>query len=301
MKVVSANGSLLAKQIAQALKLESLSAEVGDFADTETFIKDEGFCGAVSGEEILLVHQFSFGEEVLSINDQFMKLFLLVHAVKTCGASRVTLILPYLAYARQCKSFSGQNIGPFSAIGAMCKAVGVDKVIACDVHELECIEQFFVPLKNVPLDRVWKNVLCELGDISDNLLFVSPDRGGIERVKKVAGDRECAFIEKERVGEDKSRSLRLLGDVFGKDIVLIDDIVDTGTTVLHAIELLKNSGAKKIFGCFSHAVLSGDASEKLENSALEKIWITDSVMITQSALGEKFSVIPLVSRLLKEI
>jgi ribose-phosphate pyrophosphokinase len=286
--VVLTTKSPLAKQIAQMLDLDLIQAEVGDFADTETFLKIDG----VQEKEILLVHQFSFDTP---INDQLMKLLLLVHQVKACGAKRIKLVVPYLPYARQCKDFLGKTVGPFEAVGKMCKSVGVDEVIACDLHEENCEDIFSVPLQNVSLAGLWRGVLQEDVNLVD-VCFVSPDRGGIDRVKNVAGERATAFIEKERIGKDQSESLRLVGDVTGKNVVLIDDIIDTGTTVLHAIEMLEQNGAKKIFGCFSHAVLSGTAATQLGQSALEKIWVTDSIL-DKSKLGSKFSVVSIAEHL----
>lgn len=270
-----------------------MKIEASQFADTETVVK---IAGDVSGQEVRLVHQFSFGGD-RSVNEQLMQLFFMAQQLKANGAKRVTVFMPYLPYARQCKDFTGNVVGPFAAVGACCNAVGIDAVTACDLHEPACGKVFAVPLTEISLDNVWRDVLRAY----DNLCFVSPDRGGVERVKRVSGEKECVYIEKERTGKDESRALRLVGDVAGRDVVLIDDIVDTGTTVLHAIELLQKRGAKKIFGCFSHAVLSGGAAEKLERSLIEKIWVTDTILLNEKKLPSKFTVIPVTNKLSQEV
>ncbi|MCK4517977.1 ribose-phosphate pyrophosphokinase [Candidatus Babeliales bacterium] len=289
LEIVADKRLPLVQSLAQHFGVEIIHADLNSFADTESIIQVEN-PERIKGKLVLLVPQFSFSS---SINDQLMQVLLLAHQVKAHRAIGIVCLMPYLAYARQCRSVDGAYIGSLQAIGLFCKAVGIDHVFACETHEALCVSTFPLPLHDISLTELWYETLRK--DLSPddlkNSCFVSPDRGGIDRAKQLAKkfDSPWAFVEKKRVEFDRSVAVNLVGDVEGKVVIIIDDIVDTGRTAVEATRLVLKNGATKVLGCFSHAVLSGDSVVCLEKSSIERIWLTNSVALSNVVLGEKFN------------
>jgi ribose-phosphate pyrophosphokinase len=241
-----------------------VALEARHFADTESLINVPGVEG-----DVILVAQFSFG---VLINDQLMQILFLAQQLKVKGARKIMLVSPYLPYARQCYAVDGETAGVFQALGEFFKVVGIEKIIACELHSSPCD----LPIHELSLAPVWKGVLANYGKDS---CILSPDFGGLKRATLLAKmcNVSVAHVEKKRVAYDTSIALKLVGDVAGKQVVLLDDIVDTGATAVHAAELAIASGAKRVVACFTHAVLSDGAVERLEKSSIERIWFSNSV------------------------
>jgi len=265
--VVVADRALeLAQNIAQQRAIPFVGVELGSFSDTESIITFDqknippvvGFNPKedliLSGKSVFLVFQFSFSHKT-TINDQLVRFLFLAHQIKVAGAKKIIAIVPYLPYARQCKNVTGDFVGPFEALGGFFASVKIDHVISCQLHEDMCKTKFTIPLHEITLESIWKNIRDY-----DNICFLSPDRGGVDRVKKIAAkfalDTQAgpgiAVVEKKRVGYDKSVALSFTGEVTNKTVVLIDDIIDTGTTAIQAAKLALEHGAKNVIACFYH-------------------------------------------------
>jgi ribose-phosphate pyrophosphokinase len=158
---------------------------------------------------------------------------------------------------------------------------GIDEIMACETHSSSCI----FPGYELCLASMWKDVLAK--EFKD-FCILSPDFGGLERAMLLASmcNTSVVHVEKKRIAYDKSIALKLVGDVVGKNIVLLDDIVDTGATAVHAAELAIASGAKRVVACFTHAVLSDGAVERLEKSPIERMWFSNSVFCQQDLKGK---------------
>lgn len=258
----------------------------------------------MEGKTVLLVAEFSFYSD-LSVNDQFLEVLFLAHHLSLGKPKRVVLVLPYMPYGRQLKDTRNDLPGPLVAVGRFCQSIGIDQVITAEFHESGFSESRFVEsdceliggmaLTSICLDAVWKDVLQSYfsPDEQKNLFFLSPDKGGTERAKRVAvelfASNDWGYVEKVRTGADQSEIKALHGDVAGKIVVLVDDIVDTGTTIVHAVDKVLAEGATRVVGCFYHPVFSEGCQEKLEASKLERAWVCDTIT------GDKASKIEVVS------
>lgn len=284
IEVVAGKPCSLANSLAASFNQEVFIATISSFADTETVIQIKN-SERIKGKIVFLVARFSL-QQNRSINEQLIETLLLAHQIKACQARHIVLITPYLPYSRQSKNVTGSIMGPLQAIGFFYQQVGIEHIIVSALHEILEPEVFPVPLHEIKLERLWSAILTANFEdaIGENICFVSPDRGGFERVKavvKVFHEKGlkvgAAYVEKRREDYDRSIAISLVGDVHDKIVVLIDDIIDTGMTAVEAAKMVLNQGAKKVFGCFAHAVFSKGALERLKNGPFEHIWITNSL------------------------
>jgi len=305
-QIIADKNSNLAKQLAEFWGKKVFQVEIGHFADSETFIKfSDSLKTAVFQNNIFVVHQFYFSNKNLgfcSINKQLLDFLFLVDGLKKVGAKKVIAFLPYLPYSRQEKSENGDFIGILGTVGKFLKIVGIDEAIVCELHAPQVKGAVEVLVEEVDLKDFWldflnssvfRNIVVQ--DFKD-ACFVSPDEGGKQRNEKLASafDTNFAFIEKTRVMPDQPVPLKIHGDVKDKVVIMVDDIIDTGRTATKACELLLKNGAKKVVGCFSHAVLSDGAVDLIEKSSFDKIFITDTILNNHRTLGKKFSIVQAV-------
>jgi ribose-phosphate pyrophosphokinase len=281
-----------ANTIADSLNAEFIKYSSKQFADSESIIEIEN-PEIIKDKIAFVLFRFVPG----SFNKQVLELLLLVHRIKKSGAKKIILVTPYLPYGRQAKSVDNTTDGPLDAIGLFLKSVGVDSMIACETHEQLCQDIFAVPLDNLTLEELWAPI------VDKDFVILSPDKGGVERVNRLAklSETKTAFIEKERVSYDKSVALTFTGDVKGKTVLLLDDIVDTGTTAVQAAQLAIKHGAKRVLACFTHAVLSKGAIELLDKSEIEKIWVTDTLILDKDKISNKIKIISIKDRLIEYV
>jgi ribose-phosphate pyrophosphokinase len=293
--VVAGSECLLSKKISELIDSKVIVLEKNSFADSEIAIQFDGDAEYIRGKTVLLVQQFSFDEirsnGINSINDQLTRFLLLSHQIKAYGARRIIAVLPYLPYIRQSRSFCGTYVGPLEVLGRFFKSAGVDRVVSCDLHEALCHSLFSIPIYEMKLADFWKQ---QLGYVLNNddirhICFISPDRGGINRVKEMAYTYgvDWAFVEKKRINRNKSQSIDVIGNVRDKIAVIIDDIIDSGDTAVGACNLLIERGVRRVVGCFSHAIFSGNAIQKIERSGFEKIIVSNSILSQNMDLSKK--------------
>ncbi|HYF71106.1 MAG TPA: ribose-phosphate pyrophosphokinase [Ohtaekwangia sp.] len=232
---------------------------------------------SVRGHEVFLI------QSTFPPSDNLMELLLMVDAAKRASASSVNVVIPYFGYARQ-----DRKDKPRVAIAAklhanLISAAGATRIMTCDLHADQIQGFFDIPVDHLDGAYIFVPYLKSLG--SSNLMFASPDVGGIKRARSFAKffDAELAVCDKYRKEANKVESMRLIGEVEGKDVVLVDDLVDTAGTICKAASLLKDKGAKSVRAVCTHAVLSGKAYETLTESVLEEIAVTDTIPVKKDS------------------
>jgi ribose-phosphate pyrophosphokinase len=281
MKLVSGNSNRpLAEAIAAYLKVPLTKGQVRRFADMEIFIELQE---NVRGQDVFVVQSTSF-----PANDNLMELLILVDALRRSSARRITAVVPYFGYARQ-----DRKPGPRTPISAklvanLIERAGCDRVLTLDLHAGQIQGFFDIPTDNLFAAPVMTRDIQEhIG--SDNLVVVSPDVGGVVRARALAKrvDAPIAICDKRRERPGESEVMNVIGDVKGKRCILIDDIVDSGGTLCNAAEALLKHGAVEVSAYITHGVLSGGAVNRIQNSRLKSLVITDSILPTEAVKAAK--------------
>lgn len=267
----------LAQDIARHLMVPLGRAAVSRFSDSESTVE---LLENVRGRDVFIVQP-----TCSPANDHLMELLVMTDACRRASAERITAVIPYFGYARQDRRPRAMRV-PITAklVANMIASAGVNRVLTVDLHA-DQIQGFF----DIPVDNVYASPVL-LGDAwkqkYDNLMVVSPDVGGVVRARALAkrlDDAELAIIDKRRPRPNESEVMNIIGEVAGKTCVLIDDLVDTAGTLCHAAGALKNNGAKKVFAYITHAVLSGPAVERIEQSELDELVVTDTIPLREAA------------------
>ncbi|MGD8446945.1 MAG: ribose-phosphate pyrophosphokinase, partial [Desulfobacterales bacterium] len=259
----------LAKKICQYLSLPLGGAEVKTFSDGEIQIEII--------ENVRLKDVFVLQSTCSPVNDNLVELLLMIDAFKRSSARRITVVIPYFGYARQDKKVAPRV--PISAklVADMITLAGANRIITMDLHAGQ-IQGFF----NIPVDNLFAApVLIDYmrNNFRDDLVIVSPDAGGVERARAFAKrlNAELAIIDKRREAPNKAKAMAVIGDVTDKVAVILDDMADTAGTLTEAAEAVMNSGAKEIHACCAHPVLSGPAIDRICDSALKSLVVTDTI------------------------
>ncbi len=267
----------LAKKVAAELSLNLGAADVGKFSDGEV---DVCINENVRGKDVFVVQS-----TCAPTNDNLMELLVLVDALRRASAVRITAVVPYFGYARQDRRVRSARV-PITAkvVADMMVRVGVDRVLTVDLHA-EQIQGFF----DCPVDNVYGSPVL-LRDIEkqryENLLVVSPDVGGVVRARAIAKqlDIDLAIIDKRRPQTNVAEVMNIIGDVSNKTCLLVDDIVDTAGTLCMAAEALKEQGASKVIAYCTHPVLSGPAIERISESKIDSLVVTDTIPLSEIAI-----------------
>ncbi len=288
LKIFSGSANLpLAEKISQYMGLELGRIELGRFADGEINIRiDE----TVRGHDVYIIQPTS-----PPVNEHLMELLIMIDAFKRASARMVAVVMPYYGYARQDRKARGRD--PISAklVANLLTVAGADRVITIDLHA-EQIQGFF----DIPVDNLWSFPVfadrikkLEYRDI----VVVSPDVGGVKRARKFAEKigAPLAILDKRRPKDNVAEVLHVIGEVEGMTAILFDDIIDTGRSLVEGAKVLLEKGAKRVIACATHAVLSQDAKERIMNSPIEKVLVTDTIY--QEELPEKFEVLSVASLL----
>ena len=234
----------------------------------------------VRGKDVFILQSTCF-----PANDNLMELIILIDALRRSSASRITAVIPYFGYARQDRRVRSERV-PISAklVADMLQSAGADRILTIELHS-DQIQGFF----NVPVDNVYgTKVIHNHIDKSSykDQIIVSPDVGGVVRARalaKLLDDADLAIIDKRREKENSSQAMNVIGDVEGKTCILVDDIIDTAGTICNAADALKQKGANKVISYATHAVLSGPAIERISNSKLDELIVTDTIPLSENA------------------
>ena len=264
----------LAKKIAEYLKMPLSDVELKKFSDGETSVKLKE---NVRGVNVFLVQSTS-----CPVNDNIIELLLMIDAAQRASAKSVTTVIPYFGYARQDRKVEPRVPISAKVIANVIQKTGVNRVLTMDLHA-DQIQGFF----DIPVDNLFGSLLCVdflKSKNIENLVVVSPDSGGVDRARYYAKKVEAglAIIDKRREMANVSEVMHVIGDVAGKNCILIDDIIDTGGSISGAAKALKDNGALKVYCYAAHGVLSGNAYEKLSKAPFEEIIFTDTIPVNKS-------------------
>jgi len=298
LKLFSGNANRpLAEEIAQHLHMRLGDADVSRFSDGEVYVQiNEN----VRGQDVFVVQP-----TCPPVNDHLMELLVMMDALKRASARRITAVLPYYGYGRQDRKVMPRVPITAKLVADLITTAGCQRVLAVDLHAGQ-IQGFF----DIPVDHLFAAppVIVDYlakKDLKDPVL-VSPDAGGVERARAIAKrlNAGLAIIDKRRDGPNVAVFMYLIGDVKDKDVVVIDDMIDTAGTLIQAVEAVKREGARRVLACAVHGVLSGPAIQRIESSALEEVVITNSVPLTPDKANPKIhvlSVAPLLAEAIRRI
>lgn len=267
----------LAQTVANHLHIPLSKSDITRFSDGEIAVEIKE---NVRGKDVFILQP-----TCAPTNDHLMEVVLLADALRRSSAGRITAVIPYFGYARQDRRPRSARV-PISArvVADILSIAGIDRVMVVDLHA-DQIQGFF----DVPVDNLYATPVL-LSDLKqknyENIMVVSPDVGGVVRARAVAkslGDAELAIIDKRRAKANESEVMHIIGDVLGRDCIIVDDIVDTAGTLCKAAQALKDKGAKRVVGYITHPVLSGKALDNITNSALDEIVVTDTIPLTDKA------------------
>jgi len=272
MKIMAGNSNLpLARAIAGYLEIPLTDASVRRFADEEVFVEIHE---NVRGEDVFVVQSTSY-----PCNDNLMELLICIDALKRASARRITAVMPYFGYARQDRKTGGRT--PISAklVANLITRAGADRVLTMDLHSGQFYGYFDAPTDNLLSAPILAADIRANHKKTSELMIVSPDVGGVVRALGVAErlNAELSIVDKRRSGPGKSEVANIIGDVAGRRCILFDDMIDGGGTLTNAAQALADNGAAEVSAYVTHGVLSGAAVERVNNSILKELVMTDSI------------------------
>lgn len=275
----------LAEDVVKNMGLKLGDMEIRRFADGEVFVQ---IGEPVRNKDVYVIQPTGRP----SSNENWMELYCVIDALKRASAKRITAVIPYYGYSRQDRKNEPRVPITAKLVANLLTESGAGRVLCLDLHAAQIQGFFDIPVdhmqsKNIFLDKMRKEL-----DIS-NSIIVSPDIGGIGRARLIAKslNLDIAIIDKRRDRANECEVMNIIGDVKGKDAIIIDDIIDTGGTLIKSMHALKQAGMKRIFVFITHAVCSGDVYERINASDIEKLYITDSLKVMGERLGSKIEVI----------
>ncbi len=281
-KIFSGSSNIeLAEKIAQKLEAPLGSIELKRFSDGEIWVK---FGENIRGSDVFIVQSTNPPAENL------LELLIMVDAAKRASAKRITAVVPYFGYSRQDRKDQPRVSITAKLVANLITVAGADRVMTMDLHAAQ-IQGFF----DIPFDHLYgSSIFSGLFDkVSENLVVVSPDVGGIKIARSYAKrlHADLVVIDKRRPKQNLAEVVHIIGEVKDKDVLLVDDLIDTAGTFVGAIDALKVKGARNIYGAVTHPIFSGEAIERLHNSQLEKLYVSDTIPLKTNVDPEKISVI----------
>ena len=276
MKVFAGNANpALAGDICNYLGVPLSKAEVRRFSDGEIFVE--------IGENVRGRDVFIIQPTCPPVNDHLMELVIMVDALRRASARRITAVLPYYGYARQDRKVAPRVPITAKVVAEMMMVVGVRRVLTMDLHAGQIQGFFNIPVDNMFAAPVLLDYISQ--KLHNDVVMVSPDAGGVERTRAFAKrlNASLAIVDKRRERANECKAMNVIGDVAGKTAILLDDMVDTAGTLCAGADALIEAGAKDVYACCSHGVLSGPAIERLEKSKIKTLIITDSIPLSEAA------------------
>lgn len=299
LKIFALNSNRpLAEKIAAAVGVELGKCTVNKFSDGEIQINIEE---SIRGSHVYIVQSTSS-----PVNDNLMELLIMVDALKRASAKTINVVIPYYGYARQDRKARAREPITAKLVANMLTIAGVTRVLALDLHAVQIQGFFDIPVDHLMAAPLLADYFIENNIYGDDVVVVSPDHGGVTRARKLAEflKSPIAIIDKRRPRANVAEVMNIIGSVDGKICVLIDDIIDTAGTITLAAKALKEAGARSVYASCTHPVLSGPALERIENSPIEKLVVTDSIKLSEDRrldILEEVSVGELIGDAIKRI
>ena len=271
MKLLSGNSNkILSKKIAKFLKTKLINSSIKKFADGEIYIEiNEN----IRGNSIFILQSIAS-----PANDNLMELLLCIDALKRSSAKNITAVIPYFGYARQDRKVVPRTSISAKLVSNLITKAGADRVVTVDLHAGQIQGFFDIPVDNLFATPIFarhikKNIK------NKNIICVAPDVGGTERARALGKilDVGLAIVDKRRAAPGKSKVMNVIGNVKGKNCIIVDDIIDSGGTIVNAAQALKDRGAKDVYVYITHGVLTGEAIEKIKRSVIKNLVITDTI------------------------
>ena len=271
MKLLSGTGNLeLSKKIAQNLKLKLVNSNIKRFADGEIYVEiNEN----IRGNSIFVIQSIS-----TPANDNLMELLICIDALRRSSAKNITAVIPYFGYARQDRKVVPRTAISAKLVSNLITNAGAHRIVTVDLHAGQIQGFFDIPVDNLFSTPIFSKHIKKY--ISNkNIICVAPDVGGVERARALGQKLNVglAIIDKRRPAPGKSQVMNIVGNVKGKNCLLVDDIIDSGGTIVNAAKALKEKGAKDVYVYVTHGVLSGNAVEQINNSKIKKLILTDTI------------------------
>ncbi len=279
-KVFTGNSNRgLTERICEYLKRPVSKADVGRFSDGEIQVE--------IGENVRGFDCFVVQSTCPPGNDHLMEMLIMADALKRASAASITAVIPYYGYARQDRKIAARTPITAKLIADLLETAGVTRVVSMDMHAGQIQGFFSIPTDHLYASPVFLDDLRKTFTNTDDLVIVSPDAGGVERARAYSKRLNCplAIIDKRRPRANASEVMNLIGDVAGKDAVIIDDIIDTGGTLTQGAAALKAKGARRVYAYIVHPILSGPAITRINESVLEELVVSDTVPLSRSAQG----------------
>lgn len=288
IKVFTGNANpKLAEEICRLMGTTLGEAEVGTFSDGEIFVS---LYETVRGSDVFVIQS-----TCNPVNRNLMELLIMIDACRRASAGRITAVIPYFGYARQDRKSKARD--PISAklVANLLTTAGADRILTMDLHATQIQGFFDIPVDNMLGSSVLiPHIAGKFGVARDDIVIVSPDLGSVNRARKFTEklDLPLAIIDKRRPKANVSEVMNIIGDVKGKRVMLIDDLIDTAGTLVHAANaLVEKGGATEIYACATHGVLSGPAIERIQNSPIKELTILDTIALPQNKMIDKINIL----------
>lgn len=284
IKLFAGNSNLpLARAIAKKLNTALGDIEVGQFSDGETSVH---IGETVRGRDLFIIQSTS-----APVNDNLMELLIMIDAAKRASAGRVTAVMPYFGYARQDRKARSRDPITAKLVADLLTSAGADRVLTMDLHAAQIQGFFDIPVDNLLGGPLLYSYFADMMNEDD--MIVSPDIGSVNRARKVAERLNCqmAIIDKRRPKANVMEVMNIIGNVEGKRCLMVDDMIDTAGTICQGAQALADKGAKEIYACCSHAVLSGPAIERIEKSPIKKLVMLDTIQLPEEKKLDKIHIL----------
>ncbi|SHH96252.1 ribose-phosphate diphosphokinase [Clostridium grantii] len=300
LKIFTGNSNReLADDIAEILGAKLGDSEIGKFSDGEISVNTKE---TVRGHDVFVIQSTNS-----PVNDNLMELLIMIDSFRRASAGKITAVIPYYGYARQDRKAKARDPITAKLVADLITTAGAERVLTLDLHAAQIQGYFDVPVDNLTGAPILANYFIEKGFHNrEDVIVVSPDLGSVSRCRKFADRLNCeiAIIDKRRPKANVSEVMNIIGDVKNKTVILLDDMIDTAGTITNGANALMERGAKEIYACCSHGVLSGPAIERIESSAIKKLVMLNTIEIPEEKIIDKFeilSVAPLFAEAIRRI
>ena len=286
IKIIAGNSNMeLAQKIADYIGVNVANCQVTTFSDGEISVNINE---TVRGCDVFVVQSTNN-----PVNENLMELLIMIDALRRASAGRITAVIPYYGYARQDRKAKARDPITAKLVANLITAAGADRVLTMDLHAAQIQGYFDIPLDHLLGGSLLANYFNKKN--IEDIVVVSPDLGSVTRSRKFAnqldGEVPLAIIDKRRPKANVCEVMNLIGDVNGKNVIMLDDMIDTAGTITNAANALKEFGAKDIYACCTHAVLSGPAIERIENSAISELIVLDTIRLPKEKEIDKIKVL----------